>query len=297
MKSSLFSIGGMLVLIGALVMFFNCGDEFTGQSRSRAMVGENPIATTPPMPEASCEGHCGKKSLGGCWCDNNCEKYNDCCKDKKEVCDNNTPTPTPPHPKSCVGYCGKKSSENCWCDDFCEQYGDCCPDKKQVCDIQPTPTPNPTEQCKDHKDCSGVICNKLFRAQRCIDGQCIAAPCTKSGSCFTKEDCQIRFCGNGTLAEDCVEPTKVCLMPPGPCGGPEEPTMPDSCTNNTDCPPTICGKEAVQSSCKNQKCELMDCPPCVTDQDCKDLHCPSGKIVSEICENGQCKSPASSACD
>ncbi|MEM6994677.1 MAG: hypothetical protein AAF721_29450 [Myxococcota bacterium] len=35
----------------------------------------------------SCEGHCGGKSAGHCWCDDWCEYYGDCCADKFPVCD------------------------------------------------------------------------------------------------------------------------------------------------------------------------------------------------------------------
>jgi hypothetical protein len=39
-----------------------------------------------PIPDDSCEGRCGNKTPGGCWCDNLCTQYNDCCEDKQEQC-------------------------------------------------------------------------------------------------------------------------------------------------------------------------------------------------------------------
>ena len=36
--------------------------------------------------EASCEGACGGAALAGCYCDNVCEQYGDCCPDYKSVC-------------------------------------------------------------------------------------------------------------------------------------------------------------------------------------------------------------------
>ncbi len=98
-----------------------------------------PTPTPNPSPNPnSCVGYCGKKAPGGCWCDNYCEQYGDCCADIKTVCDEPQPTPTPtpnpsPNPNSCVEYCGKKAPGGCWCDNYCEQYGDCCADKKSVC--------------------------------------------------------------------------------------------------------------------------------------------------------------------
>jgi len=35
----------------------------------------------------SCEGYCGEKAPGGCWCDEKCDENNDCCADKVAVCD------------------------------------------------------------------------------------------------------------------------------------------------------------------------------------------------------------------
>ncbi len=107
-----------------------------------------PVPTPTPSPDPnpkSCKGYCGKKSPGGCWCDELCFKYNDCCDDIKIECKDippPTPTPTPtttptpspdPNPKSCKGYCGKKSPGGCWCDDLCEKYNDCCSDKQKLC--------------------------------------------------------------------------------------------------------------------------------------------------------------------
>lgn len=33
-----------------------------------------------------CEGFCGGQSAVGCWCDDLCSQYNDCCSDRCEVC-------------------------------------------------------------------------------------------------------------------------------------------------------------------------------------------------------------------
>ena len=34
----------------------------------------------------SCEGRCGGQAPGGCWCDNQCSNFGDCCADKVAVC-------------------------------------------------------------------------------------------------------------------------------------------------------------------------------------------------------------------
>ena len=41
----------------------------------------------PPPPDPnSCEGHCGGQAPGGCWCDDQCSFFGDCCADKTTVC-------------------------------------------------------------------------------------------------------------------------------------------------------------------------------------------------------------------
>ncbi len=115
--------------------------------------GPTPTPTPGPTPTPtpnnnSCVGYCGNKAPGGCWCDNLCDNYGDCCADKKAACDGPSPTPTPgptptptpaptptptPNINSCQGYCGNKAPGGCWCDNYCESYNDCCTDKKQIC--------------------------------------------------------------------------------------------------------------------------------------------------------------------
>jgi len=81
-----------------------------------------------PGPEPgpnSCDGACGGQAAGGCWCDDQCTKYGDCCSDKAEIC--------APDPNSCAGSCGGQAPGGCWCDSQCAKYGDCCTDKAQTC--------------------------------------------------------------------------------------------------------------------------------------------------------------------
>lgn len=86
----------------------------------------------------TCEGSCGTYSPTGCWCDEACTQYGDCCPDKVEVCDTGgsgywdevIPAGT------CFGGCGANAAGGgCWCDDACTGYGDCCEDVEVMCDI------------------------------------------------------------------------------------------------------------------------------------------------------------------
>ncbi len=113
--------------------------------------GPNPTPT--PAPDgSSCVGRCGSQAPDGCWCDDMCSQYGDCCSDYQQACVNPTPNPTPAPGKSCEGSCGGQSPDGCYCDSMCSQYGDCCPDYEQVCgsDPGPNPTPNPNP---DNQEC------------------------------------------------------------------------------------------------------------------------------------------------
>jgi hypothetical protein len=74
---------------------------------------------------ASCVDTCGAQAPAGCWCDDQCAAYGDCCADKAAVCDGQAAT--------CEGSCGGKAPDGCWCDDQCMAYGDCCTDFAQAC--------------------------------------------------------------------------------------------------------------------------------------------------------------------
>ena len=100
----------------------------------------------------SCVGVCGKQAAGGCWCDELCTQYGDCCADKVAAC---APKPV----ASCEGYCGKKAADGCWCDELCAQYGDCCADKDATC--KPTPPPPPPKPKCYIGGCSGQICSDI----------------------------------------------------------------------------------------------------------------------------------------
>jgi hypothetical protein len=77
-----------------------------------------------PEPANSCSGACGGQAAGGCWCDEACSKYGDCCGDYLAEC-----KPA----DSCSGSCGGQAAGGCWCDAACVQYGDCCGDVDSVC--------------------------------------------------------------------------------------------------------------------------------------------------------------------
>ncbi len=102
-----------------------------------------------PNP-SSCEetDSCGGQAPGGCWCDDACVGYGDCCFDGPcstgatcgdgscddgencESCEADCGPCDEPDPTSCLetDSCGGKAPGGCWCDSLCTHYGDCCGD-------------------------------------------------------------------------------------------------------------------------------------------------------------------------
>lgn len=78
-----------------------------------------------PSPPGSCAGACGA-SADGCFCDEVCQQFNDCCPDKAQVC------PASPA-RACDNQCGGQSGSGCWCDPSCPMFGDCCSGYYQSC--------------------------------------------------------------------------------------------------------------------------------------------------------------------
>lgn len=99
------------------------------QTCGPAYGANQPDPEPEPEPEPaddanSCADSCGAQAAGGCWCDDQCSKYGDCCSDVLAAC-----KPA----QSCNDSCGGKAPSGCWCDSQCAQYGDCCGDKTQEC--------------------------------------------------------------------------------------------------------------------------------------------------------------------
>lgn len=127
------------------------------------------IPYTTSTPPGSCAGYCGQVSPDGCWCDENCAGFGDCCEDVciecqglgicggltcAGICGDQAPggcwcdfdccafedccpdheARCGPCPNSCKDLCGKQAPAGCWCNDDCCKFGDCCPDKPLYCD-------------------------------------------------------------------------------------------------------------------------------------------------------------------
>jgi hypothetical protein len=95
----------------------------------------------------SCAGSCGGQALSGCWCDEYCAFFGDCCADIGPVCASGDELVVPgPGPwDSCAGTCGGVARSGCGCDPDCVLRGDCCDDFCAMCTAEPCPPPCPSD--------------------------------------------------------------------------------------------------------------------------------------------------------
>jgi hypothetical protein len=115
--------GASKTMIDAFVAKANCFEPCGAQPEPEP----DPEQPDPEQPEPegpTCAGACGEQSPDGCWCDDLCSGYGDCCGDFEQVCE--------PAGPSCAGSCGGQA-DGCWCDKACSKYGDCCDDYQPVC--------------------------------------------------------------------------------------------------------------------------------------------------------------------
>ncbi len=128
-----------LVLLNYIILVFlavGCDDPRVGEESVFDYGTGGEIARLDVS--GSCVNSCGDFSPQGCWCDEICEFYEDCCKDISKTCSRSaTRTASkkaiPPDSNACSGYCNEKAPAGCWCDALCERIGDCCPDVKGQC--------------------------------------------------------------------------------------------------------------------------------------------------------------------
>ena len=190
----MFNRRAYLVLAAVASLLLACGGE--------EVTGERGTAPPRGLGKAdgsdSCKGHCGTQAPAGCWCDAECVKYGDCCKDKAQECDKTQP--------SCKGHCGKKSPDGCWCDSQCHSYGDCCPDKKQVCDT------SQKSECEQ----KGGYCTHFLDSCKAgyVSSQPMGCPMGKSGQCcLPKADDKCDDNADCQSGEYCHFKDGECLLP------------------------------------------------------------------------------------
>ena len=81
-------LGVIPVLAAALLAFSGCSPQTPPEGRGAQV----PRSLGKADGTASCEGICGQKAPAGCWCDDQCALYDDCCTDKAAECDVEAPS-------------------------------------------------------------------------------------------------------------------------------------------------------------------------------------------------------------
>jgi 3D (Asp-Asp-Asp) domain-containing protein len=83
MQRRMTSVLGALVLVTGLGCAVEEDGRFEDEGIERGVwqEGDKSDAT------ATCAQACGDQAVAGCWCDDQCEDYGDCCPDKAAVCD------------------------------------------------------------------------------------------------------------------------------------------------------------------------------------------------------------------
>ena len=141
--------------VGLAAMFTGCVVEDV--SRDALEMEEERGEGGEQKPGGSCvDTNCDEQSAGGCWCDDKCSEYEDCCDDYEPVCvdggetggeeageeegaeageeaGEDGPGDDGMEPMGCEGFCGGVSPDMCSCEEGCKELGTCCSDYEEAC--------------------------------------------------------------------------------------------------------------------------------------------------------------------
>ncbi|TVQ56518.1 MAG: hypothetical protein EA377_02100 [Phycisphaerales bacterium] len=176
----------------------------------------------PGIDPFTCEGFCGGSAPGGCWCDDLCGEFDDCCEDVCDACPDLDFCDPGIDPYTCEGFCGDIAPGGCWCDDWCCHFGDCCDDREEQCgECQPSEAPRGL--CFFNDDCSGQTA-PLTTCEEC-EAAGSEWSWLRNGECIT--DC-----------DDAPQPDSCA----GSCGGqsPFGCWCDEDCEANDDCCDDVC---------------------------------------------------------
>jgi hypothetical protein len=171
-----------------------CGDDGCGGSCGAC--GEGTACVEGICKEATCEGSCGGGSPFGCFCDELCFEYGDCCLDVCDFCF---------ELEQCVdlsncgnGECNTEVGENCsnCADDcLCEGEGEICFDG--ACCVPSC------EGLECGSDGCGGSCGECGPGMGCADGVCIES--TGPAECLGPNEPSADSCPDGMTYEGCCD--------------------------------------------------------------------------------------------
>ena len=183
-------------------------------------------------PTETCQDYCGEQGAGGCYCDEACVDYGDCCPDYESCCSG---TCTPDCVSKDCGDDGCGGSCGTCTEGYSCQGGTCV--KNQVC----------VPDCAG-KDCGDDGCGGSCGT--CTEGySCQGGTCVKNQVCVP--DCTGKDCGD----DGCEGVCGVCV-PPKKCN------ETGTCFDPGSCTPDCAGRE-----CGDDKCGAT-CGSCTAGQEC-----------------------------
>ncbi|MEZ4265452.1 MAG: lamin tail domain-containing protein, partial [Myxococcota bacterium] len=238
----------------------DCGDDGCGGVCGVCTDGNECNGLDLCVPAGSCDGACGGEAPEGCFCDDTCFGFGDCCANICEFCPDQAPGN---ECGVCVIDCAGKECGDDGCGGVCGSCdaGDVCTDA-QVCET-------PDDSCEGD-------CGTFFGSSACNCDE----------SCFTFGDCCADICtfcaaefpdvepdGCGVCVADCAGKncgSDGCGGTCGECSGTDTCGVDGTCAA---CVPTCGGAECGADGCGGV------CGTCDADEGC----------VSGVCESASCE--------
>lgn len=229
----------------------------------------------PGAPPKSCVGFCGGQSDAGCYCDELCKQYNDCCEDYDQAC-------------LCVPSCaGKKCGDNgcggscgtCAAGTACNAAGQC----ESVC------KPDCAGKTCGDNGCGGS-CGTCGGGSTCTNGQCVAncVPACSGKACGA-DGCggSCGTCAQGTSCNNAGQCVANCAPS---CSGKQ--------CGNDGCGGS-CGSCSNGQSCIDGQC-VAECAPQCAGKECGDDGCGGSCGTcsgGEVCTAGTCSADCGPSCE